>query len=135
MNLKIEQPPPCKQLLGTYKNAGSQAINKSIEGFNWKKSFCSKDFDRQERFFDETIINICHNYIPHKYVTFNDKSPSWLNDNIKFLIERKNATFQNTLKLGSHLPKNLFESPLEKISQSQTLLQKIKIEHISGSAA
>ena len=32
-----------EQLAWDYKNADSQAINKTIEGFNWAKQFGKKD--------------------------------------------------------------------------------------------
>ena len=108
MNFKIEYSPLSKRLLRGYKNVDSQAINKAIECFKWKKPFCSKDVDGQELLFDEIIINICHNYTPHKYVTFNDKSRPWLYDHTRFLIKKNNAKFQKYLKVGLSPSKNLF---------------------------
>ena len=58
------------------------------------------DTDRHTRLFNITVINICKNYIPNKYLTFNGKDPSWLNDHKRLLIRKKNALFQEYLKDG-----------------------------------
>ena len=73
LNLKIEYSPPYERLVWNYKNANSKAINKAIEGFSWEESFRGKDIDAQARLFNKTVTNICHNYIPNKYATLNDK--------------------------------------------------------------
>ena len=52
-------------------------------------------------------MNICHNYIPNKYATFNDKDPPWLNDHIKLLMKKKNVAFQKYLKVGKIVPTTL----------------------------
>ena len=97
---KIEYPSPYERLVWDYKNANLKAINKDIEGFNWEESFRGKDIDAQAYLFNKTVTNICPNYIPNKYATFNDKDPPWLNDHIRLLIKKKNVVFQKYLKDG-----------------------------------
>ena len=48
----------------------------------------------------ETIINICHNFVPQKHETLSDKDPLCLNDHLRLLIKKKNAIFQKYLKDG-----------------------------------
>ena len=64
LNVKLE--PLYEQLFWNYKNADLQAINKPIESFIWEKTIPNKDTDIQAGLFNETIIDICQNYIPHK---------------------------------------------------------------------
>ena len=47
------------------------------------------DTDEQTRPFNKTAINISKNLIPNKYVTFNNKDPPWLNDQVRLLIKKK----------------------------------------------
>ena len=96
--LKLEYSLPYERLLWNYKNADSQAINKAIKDFYWKKSFCNKNIDEQGHLFNETFVNVFHNYSPNKYATFNDKDTSCLNYQIKLLIKKRMQSFRNTLK-------------------------------------
>lgn len=46
----------------------------------------------------ETINNICHNFVPQKHETLNDKNPLCLNDHLRLLIKKRMQYFKNTLK-------------------------------------
>ena len=39
--------------------------------------------------FNETILNILRNFIPHETVLCDDRDPSWFNNKIKSLIHEK----------------------------------------------
>ena len=43
--------------------------------------------------FNQTIINILCNFIPHETVLFNDRDPPWMNPEIKKLIHEKKNIF------------------------------------------
>ena len=43
--------------------------------------------------FDKTILNFLRNFIPHKVILCDDKTPPWFNRKIKFLINEKLKTF------------------------------------------
>ena len=44
--------------------------------------------------FNETILDIIRNYIPHETVTFDDRDPPWITSRIKKMINDKNLVFK-----------------------------------------
>ena len=99
LNLKIKYPPLYERLVWHYKNANSQSINKAIEMFNSEKLFQNKNIHDHLKLFNETIVNIVSNYIPNKYINYNDKDPPWLNDHIKRkMLTQKNEIFKKYFK-------------------------------------
>ena len=108
LNLKIKYPPLYKRLVWDYKNADSQSINKAIEMFNWEKLFQNKNIHDQLKLLKKTIVNIVSNYIPNKFIIWNDKDPPLLNDHIKRLINLKNEIFKKYLKDGR--PDSVYEN-------------------------
>ena len=60
--------------------------------FSWEKSFRNLNINEMVSLFNRTIKNILSNYILHKAIIFNGKVPSWINDNTKQLIQKKNNT-------------------------------------------
>ena len=46
------------------------------------------------------MLNIFHNFIQNKNITCNDKDPSWFNNYIKTLIEKKNNLFKSYMANG-----------------------------------
>ena len=47
--------------------------------------------NKQVSVFNETIMNIFENFIPHETITCNDKDPPWMNRQTKTLIEEKDS--------------------------------------------
>ena len=47
-------------------NADTTSINRVIDIFDWGNSFGGKSVHEQVLFFNKTILNIFHNYIPNK---------------------------------------------------------------------
>ena len=50
--------------------------------------------NKQVSVFNETIMNVFENFIPHETVTCNDRDPPWMNKQIKTLIAEKNALYK-----------------------------------------
>ena len=73
LNLNVEYPPLYECLIWDYKNADIPSINCAIEIFDWGNSFKDKNVHEQVQFFNKTILNIFHNYIPNKTIVCNDK--------------------------------------------------------------
>ena len=76
--------------------------------------------------FNKTIKNIVCNYIPHEIIICNDRDPTWIDKNIKKLINDKNraytsyclnennsSTFQNLQLLQSILNSLIEKSKLK----------------------
>ena len=65
-----------------------------IELFDWEKSLSNPDVNKQVSVFNEMIMNIFENFIPHETITCNDKYSPWMNKQIKILIAEKNNLYK-----------------------------------------
>ena len=74
-NLFIFYPPPYKRLVRHYQQAKTDLIKRAIDLFDWEKSLSNLDVHKQVSVFNETIMNIFENFIPHETITCNDKDP------------------------------------------------------------
>ena len=45
-------------------------------------------------------MKIFSNFIPNKYVTFNDRDPPWINDFVKTKIKFENQLYNTNIKNG-----------------------------------
>ena len=90
LSLNVEYPPLYECLIWDYKDADIPSINRAIEIFDWGNSFKGKNVHEQVHFFNKTIPNIFHNYIPNKTILCNDKDPPWFNDEIRKILTKKN---------------------------------------------
>ena len=88
-------PPPYKGLVWHYQQTNTDLIKRAIELFDWE-SLSNLDVNKQVSIFNETIMNIFKNFIPHKTITGNNKNPLWTNK-LKHLL-RKNPPWINKLK-------------------------------------
>ena len=88
-NLSIFYLPPYKRLVWHYQQANTDLIKRVTELFDWGKSLSNLDVDKQVSVFNEPIMNIFENFIPHETITCNDKDPPWMNKQIKTLVAEK----------------------------------------------
>ena len=100
LNLKVEYPPLYERLILDYKNADIPSINRAIDIFNWGNSFKAKNVHEQVHFFNTTILNIFHNYIPNKTIFCNDKDPPWFDNEIRKILTMKNEMFKQYIANG-----------------------------------
>ena len=70
-NSNVFYPPPYKRGVWHYKLANSYCIQRAIKKFDWEKAFLSVDVNKKVLIFNETILNIKRNFIPHEIVTCN----------------------------------------------------------------
>ena len=97
-NLKIFYPPPYERVVWHYQDANNDLIQRSISQFNWERAFSNKGVNKQISIFNETILNIMTNFIPHETKIFNDREPPWINNKVKTMIQEKNKVYQLYLK-------------------------------------
>ena len=71
----ILQPQPYVGEVWHYK----VVIRRTINGFNWQRTFLSTNVNEKVDIFNSTILNILSNFIPHKFVVFDDKDPPLFN--------------------------------------------------------
>ena len=84
-----------ERLVWNYKKTNIQLLNRTIQTFNWDKLLENKNDNEQLYIFNKTMLNIFHNFIPNKNMICNDKDPTWFNNQIKTLIEKKNHLFKS----------------------------------------
>ena len=65
-NLKISYPPPYERVVWHYQDQNNDLIQGSISQFKWEIAFSNKGVNKQISIFDETILNIMTNFIPHE---------------------------------------------------------------------
>ena len=99
-NLRIVYPPPYQRLLWNCKKADVSKIQKALQLVNWDRLLDNKNVDSQVLILNDIILNIFRNFVPNKYVTFDDKDPVWMNENIKSKIKAKNKLYQEYVKKG-----------------------------------
>ena len=75
---------------GILKKENVDHIRKAINGFQWEKSFQNMNANDMVHFFNRTMKNISHNFIPHEIITCDDIDSPWINSSIKRLIQDKN---------------------------------------------
>ena len=92
-NLNIVYPPSYRRLLWNYKKADVSKIQKALKLVNWDRLFDNKNVDSQVFILNDIMLNIFRNLVPNKYVTFDDKDPVWMNENIKSKIKAKNKLY------------------------------------------
>ena len=103
LNLKIFYPPPYERVVWHYQDANNDLIQRSISQFNWERAFSNKGVNKQISIFNETILNIMTNFIPHETKIFNDREHPCINNKVKTMIQEKNKIYQFYLKNKSNM--------------------------------
>ena len=78
-----------------YREANTNLIGRAISNFNWEKAFYNTNVTKKVSIFNEAILNVLSNYIPHETLTCDDKDPPWFNSRIKSLLQDKNKLYQD----------------------------------------
>ena len=99
-NLMIVYLPPYESLVWDYKRANNDAIINSINQADWELLFFNKNVHQQVYIFNKTLMNIFSDFIPNRYVTFNDKYPPWKTNYLKPKINCKNNLCLKYFKHG-----------------------------------
>ena len=123
-NLMIVYPPPYGCLVWEYKRANTDAIIYSLNQIDWEFLFFNKNVHQQVYIFNKTLMNIFSNFIPNKYVTFNDKDPPWMTNYLKHKIHCKISLYIKYLKHGKRNcdyvePQRSIDEVSEDISKSK----------------
>ena len=79
--------------------------------------------------FNQTIINILCNCIPHETVLFDDRDRSWMNKEIKKLIHKKKSIF-NRFRQNNN-DKQLLDRLKDLQAQLNFLIEKSKGKYYS----
>ena len=114
--LKIVYSPPYLQEVWQYKDANNELIRRAINKLNSQRTFLNTNVNENVDIFNSTILNVLSNFIPYKFIVYDDKDPPWCNKKIRTLIQEKKVAFKNyltnsrnialkcRLKISSNLP-------------------------------
>ena len=76
-NLEILYPPPYTREVWHYQDSNAELIRPSINDFNWDRAFANEYVDQKVVIFNETVLNVLSNFIPHEVIVCHDKDPPW----------------------------------------------------------
>ena len=107
-NLSILYPPPYERTVWFYKKAKPELIRRAINKYDWIRALSNDSIDEKVCCFTETLLNIIHNFIPHERIVCDNRDPSWINNEIKKLINEKNFAYKSYCRFNRDV--FLFES-------------------------
>ena len=128
-NLDIVCPPPYEREIWHYQKANIDLIKRAINSFDWEEAFSNIDIDKMVSIFNQTIVNILCNFIPHETVLFDDRDPPWMNKEIKKLIHEKKSIF-NCFRQNNN-DKQLLDRLKDLQAQLNFLIEKSKGKYYS----
>ena len=89
-DLRIFYPVPYERHVWHYKQANIELIRRAINNFDWNRALDNVIPNRLVSIFNDTILNIISNFIPHETITCDDRDPTWINSKIKKVKHEKN---------------------------------------------
>ena len=101
LNLKNPVPSPSKRFVWHYNRANEKAIYDSCKGNNWRQTIVTQDAESSINYFNETVLNICKNFIPHEDKTIRPKDPPWITQSIRNFYSNYKRKFKRWSKRGS----------------------------------
>ena len=95
LNLRIVYPPPYQTSAWDFKRANIDSIRKAIKMVDWHFMFLNKTVHEQVSVFNNVLFIILSIYIPHKYITIDDRNTTWMTKCIKNKINLKSTLFKS----------------------------------------
>ena len=92
-----------------------------VTNYDWEKAFNNVEVNKKELIFNESVINIIRNFIPHETVTFDDRYRPWINSRTKKAINDKSQAFKRLV--NKRFVKS--NSNLERFSSLQKNLRSL----------
>ena len=75
-------------------------LQKALQLVNWDEILDNKNLESQVLVLNNIILIYFGNFAANKCVTFDDKDPVWMNENIKSKINAKNQLYQEYVTKG-----------------------------------
>ena len=97
LNLRLFYRPPYERNVWPYKQANIELIRRDIDNFDWNRALDHVSPNRQASIFNDTILNITSNFIPHETIICDDRDPPWINSKIKKVINEKIKSIRNAI--------------------------------------
>ena len=83
-----------------YNQAQVSLIKRSIENLNWTRAFEGLSVNDQVELFNDSLLNILRNLIPHENIKCSSKDPPWMNKEIKGALRHKNRIYKKYISGG-----------------------------------
>ena len=125
-SLMISYPPPYYREVWHYRETNPDLIRRAISNSNWEKAFHNTNVTKKVPIFNETILNVPSNYIPHETLTCEDKDPSWFNFQIKSLLQNKNKLYKDFRRSNTNA------QLLNKLNHLKTILNHLGVASTLG---
>ena len=93
INLLIQYPPADHRLIWDYSDADILNIRKSVSSINCSHLFFDIHIDLQVSIFEVCVLKVFKNFVPNKYVAFDNKEPVCMDQSIKQLIKEIDSFF------------------------------------------
>ena len=74
-DLLIHFPPIYSREVWHYKDANTELTKKAIEKFLWQRAFSNSSVNEKVVIFNNTVVNILSNFIPHETIVCDAKDP------------------------------------------------------------
>ena len=100
IDMKVYLPPPYDREVWSYDRAEEEFINRAISLFDWESALSPLDTNEQVKLFNETLLNIFRNFIPHKLIKCSYKDPPWISREIKTCLRKKNRLYKKYISNG-----------------------------------
>ncbi len=118
-------PPPYTRRVWYYDKANINAIQSSIDLFDWHKHLgnitCPNE---QVKSLNEVLLNIFSNFIPNKLKTMRPRDAPWITQTIKNFLRKKNHAYKNFVKNGQ--PNDKLDGIKNMISEGSKLIENAK---------
>ena len=129
VSFKVILPSPYEREIWHYKRAQIPLIQRSIESFDWNSSFKNLSVNEQVELFNETLLNIYRNFIPHEKIKCNSRDPPWMNKEIKNALRHKNRLYKRFISGGRQEDETNFREASKFISN---LIEDTKSSYFTG---
>ena len=100
VSFKLFLPSPYEREIWHYSRAQVPLIQRSIKNFDWSRAFENLSINDQVELFNNTLINIFRNFIPHESIKCSYRDPPWLNKDIKNALRHKNRIYKRYISGG-----------------------------------
>ena len=126
LNLKNPIPSPSKRFVWHHNRANEKAIYDSCKNFDWRQQMNNLNSEDRVDSFDETLINICKNFIPHEDKLYRPKGPPWITKSCRNFYSNYKRKFKRFVDRGSPPEQTMYLDRLKSEYSELVLAEKEK---------
>ena len=128
-DLKIHYPPQYSREIWHYLDTNTNLIQQAINSVDWDTFLDLPDVNLQVSRFNEVILNVMSNFIPHETIVCDDKDPPWVNQHIKRLLHDNRQIYKSLKCFRNNLIlKQQFKNSQEYLNNE---IEKSKVNYFN----